>query len=329
MINLFIDTNVFLSFYHLTSEDIEELKKLAALIDQKEILLFLPEQVKAEFYRNRAGKIQDAIRKLQETKFNLSFPLFAKDYTEYDQLRSLMKKADVAHAALVKNIMTDAELEQLSADAIVSSLFSKANNISATDVLYFKALKRVQLGNPPGKEGSLGDAMNWECLLSAAPKNEDIYIVSADRDFRSKLLDDHVNEFLFDEWSNQKGSTLHFYSKISDFFKTKYPAIKIASEVEKDLLIQKLAASGSFATTHVVIGALSKYSQFSSTQAEQLVEILKSNNQVGLIIGDADVYAFFFALFDKNKELIAPQAATDLGALLASNSKDQDTAIPF
>ena len=29
MINLFIDTNVCLSFFHLTSEDLEELKKLA------------------------------------------------------------------------------------------------------------------------------------------------------------------------------------------------------------------------------------------------------------------------------------------------------------
>jgi hypothetical protein len=33
MINLFIDTNVLLSFYHLTNEDLEELKKLGALVD--------------------------------------------------------------------------------------------------------------------------------------------------------------------------------------------------------------------------------------------------------------------------------------------------------
>jgi hypothetical protein len=37
MITLFIDTNVLLSFYHLTSEDIEELKKLVVLVEKKEI----------------------------------------------------------------------------------------------------------------------------------------------------------------------------------------------------------------------------------------------------------------------------------------------------
>jgi predicted nucleic acid-binding protein len=79
MINLFIDTNVFLSFYHLTSEDLEELKKLTPLIDNEEIKLFLPDQVRDEFFRNRGAKIADAMKKLKEAKFTLSFPLFAKD----------------------------------------------------------------------------------------------------------------------------------------------------------------------------------------------------------------------------------------------------------
>jgi hypothetical protein len=41
MINLFIDTNIYLSFFHLTSEDLEELKKLVVLIDKGEIALFV------------------------------------------------------------------------------------------------------------------------------------------------------------------------------------------------------------------------------------------------------------------------------------------------
>jgi hypothetical protein len=64
---------VFLSFYHLTSEDIEELKKLIALIDNDQIDLVIPEQVKNEFRRNRGAKIADAMKKLQDAKFNLSF----------------------------------------------------------------------------------------------------------------------------------------------------------------------------------------------------------------------------------------------------------------
>ena len=40
---LFIDTNIFLSFYHFTKEDLEELKKLGVLLKQKKVILYLPE----------------------------------------------------------------------------------------------------------------------------------------------------------------------------------------------------------------------------------------------------------------------------------------------
>jgi predicted nucleic acid-binding protein len=69
MITLFVDTNILLSFYHLTSEDLEELRKLVALIDTGKIKLVLTEQVKDEFKRNRSAKIADAMKKLQEARF--------------------------------------------------------------------------------------------------------------------------------------------------------------------------------------------------------------------------------------------------------------------
>jgi predicted nucleic acid-binding protein len=171
MINLFIDTNIFLSFFHLTSEDLEELKKLVVLVDNGQIRLFLPEQVRHEFVRNRGAKILDAMRKLQNAKFSLSFPSFAKDYPEYLELRDLMKKADALHAELVEKIRLAAITEELSADSIVSSLFAKSKSISMHDEIYMAALR---LGNPPGKTESLGDAVNWETLLKEAPDGEDI-----------------------------------------------------------------------------------------------------------------------------------------------------------
>ena len=51
--NLFIDTNIFLSFFHFTKDDLEEIRKLEVLIDKKEVVLWLPEQVQDEFHRNR------------------------------------------------------------------------------------------------------------------------------------------------------------------------------------------------------------------------------------------------------------------------------------
>ena len=61
--NLFIDTNIFLSFYHLSSADLEELRKLVVLIDQGRLKLYLPSQVVDEFRRNRDNKIADAIKR--------------------------------------------------------------------------------------------------------------------------------------------------------------------------------------------------------------------------------------------------------------------------
>ena len=59
--NIFIDTNVYLSFYHLSSDDLEELKKLVVLAREGKVVLLLPEQVIDEFRRNRAAKIADAL----------------------------------------------------------------------------------------------------------------------------------------------------------------------------------------------------------------------------------------------------------------------------
>jgi len=50
--NLFIDTNIYLAFYHLTSDDLEQLKKLLAVISSKKANVYLIEQVIQEFKRN-------------------------------------------------------------------------------------------------------------------------------------------------------------------------------------------------------------------------------------------------------------------------------------
>jgi hypothetical protein len=299
MITLFIDTNVLLSFYHLTSEDIEELKKLVALVKNKEIGLIVPKQVEDEFWRNRGGKISDAMKKLREAKFNATFPAFSKDYEEYDELRGLLKKADKLHAELVSKIMADAKDTSLKADEVVTGLFKKATKPEFDDDHYLNALRRVRLGNPPGKNESIGDAVNWETLLVTVVKGTDLYLVSEDKDYRSQLSEGVFNEFLREEWETKKKSSLIYYSKISDFFKDCFPDIKIASQVETDLAINSLSNSGSFASTHVHIGKLDTFDQLTIAQVERLIKIPEQNNQVGWIIDDTDVHEFYAKLLVK------------------------------
>lgn len=329
MITLFIDTNILLSFYHLTSEDIEELKKLVALVEKKEIDLIVPKQVENEFWRNRGAKIVDAMKKLREAKFNASFPAFSKDYGEYTELRELLKKADKLHAELVSKITDDAEKTSLKADEIVTGLFTKASKPPFSQEHYLSALMRTRLGNPPGKDESVGDAMNWETLLITVAEGTDLYLVSEDKDYRSQLTEGSFNEFLRAEWQTKKKSELHYYSKISDFFKECFPGIKIASQVQSDLAIGNLSKSGSFASTHVCIAELEKCEEFSPEQVERLVKIPAQNNQVGWIIEDADVHAFYAKLLDKYSKVLKQEDAETLAELVEKGEPKEDDEIPF
>ena len=195
------------------------------------------------------------MKKLREAKFNASFPAFSKDYEEYEELRALLKKADKLHAELVSKIMADAKDTSLKADEIVAGLFKKATKPEFVDDHYLGALRRVRLGNPPGKNERLGDAVNWETLLVTVDKGTDLYLVSEDKDYRSQLSEGVFNEFLREEWETKKKSTLNYYSKISDFFKDCFPDIKIASQVETELAINSLSDSGSFASTTCASGS--------------------------------------------------------------------------
>lgn len=47
--NIFIDTNVYLKFFHYSNDELEELRKLIVLIEQGEINLIIPRQVYNEY----------------------------------------------------------------------------------------------------------------------------------------------------------------------------------------------------------------------------------------------------------------------------------------
>lgn len=318
--NLFIDTNIFLTFYHLSGKDIEELKKLSVLIDQKKVTLRMPEQVCKEFYRNRDVKIKDALKELKKASFSFGFPAFCKNYQEYDDLKKLMKEANKKHSELTKVVTDHAKSGELNADGLINQLFEKSKKIEITPDIYSMSLLRMRSGNPPGKNGvTIGDEINWEALLTGVNDNEDIHVVSNDSDYVAPLDDSALHPFLEKEWITRKKSNILFYSKISDFFKKHYPEIKIASEIEKSLAIQSLAGSGSFASTHIAILKLCAFNEFTAQEVDTLITILMGNSQVGLIFGDVDVYSFYKRIYTKYSEYIDADKLTFLKELFAEN----------
>jgi predicted nucleic acid-binding protein len=331
--NLFIDTNIFLDFYHLSGPDIEELHKLTALLERGRLKLFIPNQLRDEFRRNRDNKIKDAMNKFGDVKFTIKFPAFCKLYPEYRELQILLNSLNTKHTQLFQRAKNDIDEELLSADVVIGELFNNSKRIEITNKIFNQALQRFRLGNPPGdKKVTMGDEVNWEALLEAVPNEEDLSLVSRDSDYAAAMDPDKFNPFLDKEWTSKKkeGSSVKFYSSIQAFFKANFPSIKLASDVKKDELIENLASSGSFYKTHLVIAKLSEIDDFSPDQVEQLIQIAQTNKQVTRIIGDSDVFDFYDKLMQKYSGKLSLESRARVIELISEQRKEEvDDDIPF
>lgn len=326
--NLFIDTNVFLSFYHLTNDDLEELRKLSVLLRSKKLVLFLPSQVQDEFNRNRDNKIADAMKRLRDAKLSLQFPQFCKEYTEYIETRNLQRDFEAAHRRLVERVTEDIKNRSLTADTLTKELFSLAQVIPGKAKLFAKAWKRVLIGNPPGKKDSLGDAINWETLLVEVPDLEDLHFISDDGDYWSPLSEDCFHTFLIDEWKTKKYGQIFPYRRLSQFFTKHFPEIQLASEYEKYQLIKALENSSNFARTHTVISKLQRYTDFSPSQINTLIAAGISNSQVSWIMQDDDVSTFFSNLIVGNESIIDAKLLHELNVALGNVNGEQAAMEP-
>lgn len=326
---LFIDSNIFLSFYEFTSEDLTELDKLCRLIENKEMDLLLPQQVVDETWRKREETIDRSFTGFRK-RLSLSFPSYCKNHNHYDSMRKYQQKLQDLHAEMVKDLERDIEKQQLAADSLLQKLFGLATKLGRTHQLIESARQRVELGNPPGKRGSIGDALNWEALLSEVPTGETLSLISGDSDFASPLAKEHLRDFLRQEWSDRKNSELHFYRTLSTFFSKQSANINLKTETEKDGLIQDLTNSISFRMTHALIASLSEYEGFTQKQVEDLVDAVLTNSQVGRILEDEDIMEFYQGLYRRYHFYMTDKAEV-LKSLL-EGSEDHTTdgdEIPF
>lgn len=303
-IHLFIDTNVYLKFYHYSSDDLEELNKLQVLLDNNKLELYLPEQVINEFQRNRDTKLADALKTFNSSKLDIQFPQFCKEYKEFENLKRFIKDFNHEKQTLLRNVMLAIEHEDLKADKIINLLFSKSNIIKITKTLVDKAKLRYDLGNPPGKNKSYGDAMNWESLLEAVENENDLYFIADDKDYFSEIDNSKFNTFLIKEWDREKKGKIKFYKTLSDFFKDIFPEIKLATELEKDLLINNLEGSSSFHNARYNLQKLYKFDVFSTEQVNQIISSSLENSQIYWISEDEDINEMLYVIVDKNSEKI-------------------------
>lgn len=301
--DLFIDTNILLAFYHFSSDDLEELWKLAVLLQKGRLRLLLPEQVRDEFDRNREGRIAESLKRLRELPLKYQFPQLCKEYSEYEELRELQKQMSDHHSKPIEQIEEDEARSDLKPDLILKELFELAHPIERTPHLVERAEMRVRIGNPPGKSGSLGDAINWESILTLASEGQELAIITDDRDYRSPIDSKQFNRMLADEWESISDTSLQYYERLSEFFADRHPDIKLASELENDILISELASSPNFLTIHGIIARLNGQ-EFTAAQANEIAEAALSNSQVLWIIQDQDVHDFLTQILNNYGEVL-------------------------
>ncbi len=328
MKNLFIDTNVYLTFYHFSSDDLEELKKLSVAVKNGNIKLFITEQVVNEFKRNRESKIADALNMFSNQKLPDQFPQISKTYEEYKQLRTLLKSFSMAKDQLIIQLKKDIDNKTCVADTVINELFEVAKKLEINEDILSKAKNRVLMGNPPGKDNSYGDSINWELLLGNVYDGEDLYLVTEDKDYSSKIENSKLSEFLDYEWNNKKGSNIFFYRKLSDFLNNEFPNIKLATELEKELAINSFISSPNFATTHLAIEKLTKFTDYSSSEVVSLIEASIHNNQIYWINDDDDVNSFLKNLIKGKEYILESEIIREFERIYGTNETRADD-IPF
>ncbi|MFV9677783.1 MAG: PIN domain-containing protein, partial [Methanosarcinales archaeon] len=160
MIHLFIDTNRYLALYGFQKEWLEEIEKLITSIRENKVTLWLPEQVKNEFGRNREDRLSGEYKKIEKLIHkidNFESPNIPESKDELNKIRQVHNtindnKAEIN--SIVEDIKKKFEIKikdgSFLADKIINNLFSSARFIPYDETVIKKAFRRSDLGNPPG-----------------------------------------------------------------------------------------------------------------------------------------------------------------------------------
>jgi predicted nucleic acid-binding protein len=291
-LHVFIDTNILLNFFHFSKDELDALNDVFASHEHGSAIVHLTEQVCDEFKRNREVKIKDALKRFKDTKYAAQLPYFMKGYEEYDEIQKLSVKLQNKQKIIMERANKDILAKNLLADRLIGEIFERSKILEISINVYNSASMRAAKGNPPGKSGSIGDAINWLLLLGAVPDGEDLHIVSEDGDYYSTLNECLVHPFLYEEWKRKKNSNLFAYRTLSEFMKKHFDGVAFSFDKDKESLIEELKYAGSFSSTHSLIAKLEAYSYFSLKEVNKILDAAAENNQINWIIADQDVSDF-------------------------------------
>ncbi|MEZ5421518.1 MAG: PIN domain-containing protein [Pyrinomonadaceae bacterium] len=324
--HVFIDTNILLNFFHYSKDQLDTLNDVFGSHEYGAARVYLTQQVCDEFKRNRENKIKDALKQFTQTKFVAQLPSFMKAYDEYAQIDRLSSQLQGLVKSVLEKVDSDIVAKRLIADKLIADIFGRTKIIPISADVFHEANMRLGVGNPPGKAGSIGDAINWTLLLQNVPDGEPLHIISDDGDFFSTLNQDAAHPFLEEEWHVRKNSTLHVYRSLSEFMKEHFDGVAFPFDRAKDALIDDLSASRSFATTHNLIARLEDFPYFSLKEVERILAAAVENDQFGWIATDNDVSDFLNRVAIPRRENITDEQQIEILQRVMDEQRERSTS---
>lgn len=217
-IHLFIDASVFLSFYSITNDELEELQKIVDLLDSERLILYVHNHLIDEVMRNRENKLAAALSELRKTEPRMpTVPRFMNDYKEAKELRLSVQEARRLFKICADRGRAEAISSTTAADKLLNSIFSAAHVRNVEAAVIERAETRLKLGNPPGKDKQLGDRIQWEFLLRVLPFGSDLNIITRDLDFCSDLDEGAIHPFIRNEARIMRGSNVFVHRELKRF----------------------------------------------------------------------------------------------------------------
>ncbi|MCH7568882.1 MAG: DUF4935 domain-containing protein [Nanoarchaeota archaeon] len=228
--NVFIDANIYLEIYSSLSQGDIPFNKLKEKIEENVVKVYLPQQVIDEVNKNKEDEfLHKKLKKLKNwsDKTLKDCPPKILSSESFELIKEGLEKE-------IEKIKSEAYKEDLIPDKLLKEIWDKSDKIEITEEILKKAYHRCFIkGNPPRKENSekaCGDAINWECLLESVSQNQDIYIISKDGDFSSKIDERKISLFLKNEWADKKKTRVVLYLTLSEFLKEECGESEITDE---------------------------------------------------------------------------------------------------
>lgn len=218
MLHVFIDTNVLLTFFSFAEDELEELRKLRTAINNGELKLWMTDQVRHELRRNREAKVAHSMDALKKLKPGGGIPQMARNLPEFEDFLTARREFDRRLNELREELSQQFDNGTLAADRVLGELLESTDIVEVTDEIVDAARRRVDIGNPPGKKGSLGDAINWECLLRLCLVGEDLYLVIAALSSYSEFTNQQAREMLEGACWNTQISWIAHDADVREFF---------------------------------------------------------------------------------------------------------------